>query len=289
MVWLLSILACDDEAAPPHHVTPWAYAEPAGETAPLDAAALAASVPGVVDALLRIDPLRTHEAFLSALGAFDAVCPVAGDHNGQMYREGDCTAGSGARFYGYELQTQLSDLQLDFPGVSGFQHAFSWMTGNSRLDLPDGTSLVFGGDSLVSDRTDEAGDPRYSVYLWGSFRRDGAAAGNDWLDEDLGVEVLLESSGPREARVVTWDGGVTGLADDIVAFRLDDLTFDTGSGCASPTSGGLALYGRDARWVDVVFDASCDGCADLVRNGEVVTRACADWSRLATWTTSPWE
>jgi hypothetical protein len=39
----------------------------------------------------------------------------------------------------------------------------------------------------------------------------------------------------------------------------------------------------------VRFDASWDGCADLVRDGEVVTRACADWSRLATWTNSPWE
>lgn len=288
MVWLLVLLACDDDAAAPQHVTPWVYDEPPGATEALSPEVLAASLSIVVSTLQRVDPGLTHAAYLDALGSFDATCPAERDHNGQRLREGTCTAASGATYYGYELQTRLNDMYVDFPGASGFQNDFQWMTGNSRLELPDGTALVFGGGSLVSDRTDDAHVPRFSVYLWGAFRREGAAQAADWLDEDLGVEVMLEASGRQGGRVVTWDGGITGLAGDLVAFRLDDLTRDTSASCATP-SGGLALYGRDGRWVDVVFDARCDGCADLIRDGVVVTRACADWSPLFDWTRSPWE
>ncbi len=287
-MWLVGLLACTDDGAAPVRVTPWVYAEPPGDTEGLAPEALAASLPAVVQTLLRVDPGLTHAAYLDALGSFDATCPAESDHNGQRLREGTCTAASGARYYGFELQTRLDDVYVDFPGASGFQNEFQWMTGNSRLEQPDGTALVLGGGSLVSDRTDDADVPRFSVYLVGAFRREGAAQVTDWLDEDLGVEVVLEASGPRGDRVVTWDGGITGLAGDLVAFRLDDLTRAASSTCASP-SGGLALYGRDGRWVDVVFDAGCDGCADLVREGVVVTRACADWSPLFDWARSPWE
>jgi hypothetical protein len=288
VMWFLSGLACTDVPADTPQVTPWVYEEPTEGTEALSPEVLAAALPVVVGALRRVDPGLTHAAYLDALGSFDTTCPTESDHNGQRLREGTCTAASGARYYGYELHTHLRDMYVDFPGASGFQNDFQWMTGNSRLELPDGTAVVLGGGSLVSDRTDDANVPRFSVYLWGAFRREGAAQVTDWLDEDLGVEVMLEASGPLGGRVVTWDGGITGLAGDIVAFRLDDLARDTTSSCASPT-GGLALYGRDGRWVDVDFGDTCDGCADIVRDGSVVTRACADWSPLFDWTRSPWE
>ena len=298
MLALLTVLACHDasDAAGGLTATPWHYAEDSAAWVGLSGEELASTLGEVVAALVRIDPHHVYDAWDEAGASLDEACPVRGDHNGQPLFEGDCTAANGTAFYGYELVNRIFGFWVDFPGVDGFQHEFSWMTGNSRVELADGRVVVFGGDALWSSRQDEAGYEARTLYLYGSFHWDRPSAAPGWMDEALEVELHLEASDlPDGTRSVAWNGGVTGLGGAVAAFRMEDLALRparvgnvVGPACTTEPEGSLSLLGRDGHWYAVVFDEACDGCARVVGEG-ADARVCADWTAALGWEDSPWE
>ncbi len=289
MLTAFAAIACQPapDAADGLVASPWVYEEDTASAPPLPADALATTLREVVDALVAIDPHDVYDSWDEAALAYDAACPARGSHNGQPLFEGDCTATSGAAFYGYELVNRIFGFWIAFPDVDGFQNEFSWMTGNSRMELPDGRVLTVGGDALWSDRIDADGHAAQTLYLYGSF---GWTRGTDtpgWMDEPLEVELHMDAvdrgDGGREVR---WRGGVTGLSGAVSAFRMEDLALRDVA-CPTEPSGSLAFLGRDGHWYAVVFDAVCDGCARVL-GPHVDAQVCADWAPVLGWEVSPW-
>ncbi len=298
MLSVLAVLACHaaPDAGPEPVATPWHYEEDPSAVVPLSGTELAGAPDAIMATLTGVDPHDVYDAWTEIGDAFDAECPVRGDHNGQPLFEGDCTAASGAAFYGYQLVNRIFGFWVEFPGIDGFQHEYSWMTGNSRAELADGRVVTFGGDALWSSRQDGDGYEARTLYLYGNFAWERLTEAPAWMDARLEVELHLEAADlPDGTRAVAWNGGVTGLSGVVTAFRMEDLALRdarvddvVAPACTLEPTGALSFLGRDGRWYAVVFDEICDGCTRVTGAG-VEQTVCADWSPVLGWGDSPWE
>ncbi|MDP2309650.1 MAG: hypothetical protein Q8P18_26760 [Pseudomonadota bacterium] len=269
--------------------TPWTYTDPGAPDRPmLSASDVEGELSNVVTFLRKTDPLFIFEAREVGLARSDSTCPTVIDHNNQTFVEGDCTTADGTRFLGYNLSTDGSGM-IGLPGEPVENHRyFAWTTGNLEISRDDGYELHLLGDCQYRDYDTTDGDPGFQIYLWGDFSvKDGVTT--NWLNDEVGVHLYLDSVDYPTGRSVEWSGGVSRLGGLIDAVSFEDFVISETATCgAIEPSGTLWLWDSNLHWYEVAFDETCDGCADVRVDGVSIGSACQDWTPLIDWEARPW-
>ncbi len=273
-MWLL--LACVPDPAPADSVRQspdvlsWTWSDTAGAgEAGLSSAVLASELTAAIADVPGFDPLLVMATHESLYAYADANCPAfAGDDPGRAYWEDDCTATTGASFFGWVTWNWFHNVR-DEAGNLCADDAFYY--GFIRVIDPDG--VQFDGYGSVSYRgcTETDGTRTVAAALEGDFQLDGAGS---FLGTLQPVSLFWTArDGPSEHALVL-DGALSGRTGAVAAVRFDALTLTTGE----PT-GVVTVWDQDGHAYPLTFDGDGDGCA-----GEV----CVDWSPLIDWSGRPW-
>lgn len=211
---------------------------------------------------------------LRALG--DEQCPPATPYDGYEYWYAQCTADSGATFTGYSYD-------YTYAVGSGYRYDAVYLA--TSIVRPDGATLAATGTFEDELTLPVSGPQRRSVKLNGTYDWDGEVDPDGWIGQRLvpDVETTRVIDGPE--RMLTIDGGVSGLAGGVGTVEFTAVAFTTESGCAEPI-GTISARSAGGEWFDVAFDgAGCDGCGVVRERGVEVGQACADFAPWATWET----
>lgn len=278
-----------DEAFTP---TPWVYEEPATEAHVATPEELEEGLDELVATLLRINPLRVHDAFEWTNTVGDAACPIEYPHNGQTVVSGDCTAASGYTWLGYALINRIYDRPLQLEDGMFYHHVYSWSTGLLRVLGPDGFTLEVLGDDLYREYDGADGDRVLEMYLWGDFYAENSDYAAEWLGEAVGVQLYLDAVVRDDGNEAVWDGGLSRLQGFAKAAVLHELTFDTtAGGCPTEPAGAVDLFDAEGIWYTVTFDGdtACDGCGEAhLPDGTPLGTVCTDLAPLGSWDGRPW-
>lgn len=233
-------------------------------------------------------------AYHEAMAYADAECPPIASGDGGSMWDTNCVSNTGAEFDGF-----ISE----FEGTQDENEARR-MRGEASISLPDGTELVVAGE-VSTDVVLSAEHPAWRSEMSGVMRYDGPAAAGTWIAQESDVNLsyeLLATAGDTLERFLI-NGSVAGLDGDITAVAFAQLQMDTVSGaqCALEPAGEIRLRDTDGVWASLTFDASfdeetgwsapegtCDGCAELMYDGESLGPVCVDFAVLLQSELPPW-
>ena len=270
-----SLLACArppaDAAVISTEVAAWSWTDTgATGAATLGSDVLSAELSAAIADVPRFDPLLvmvTHEG-LYAYAEVECPALVPGSP-GRQYWEDDCTATTGATFFGWVTWNWFRNVR-DEAGRLCADDAFYY--GFVRITDPD--ALRFDGYGTVSYRGCEEADGTRLVdaSLEGDFHFDGA--GETFLGAWQPVSLFWTAREGPSGHELLLDGTISGRAGPLAAVRFEGLTLTTGE-----PAGRVTGWDQDGHAYPIDFDGDGDGCA-----GEV----CVDWSPLTDWTVRPW-
>jgi hypothetical protein len=284
--------AADAEPAAP---LAWRYP---GAAAPavVDAEVLGAALQGAIDAAYTFNSDPILDGYGAVMTGGDATCPAHQNLGVFTYWFDDCTAGSGTRFYGYTF--------YQVPAGGGTENLALW--GASTVTTAAGEVFHLGGRARRGGMADAGGEAWYS-FVDGSFRWDGAEAAGTWLAAGYQVELELDAQRLADgigSRHATLDGGVYGFAGPLPTVRFEDVALfaagDRDPACTLEPSGALAARDADGQWYEIAFAGvggpgevagadGCDGCGQVVFQGEPVYDVCLDFTPLVDWGEgAPW-
>lgn len=273
---MLFVLACtpppaDSGVPEATEVIPWDWSD-TGTTdgGALPAAVLAAELDAAIADVPRFDPLLVMITYDSLFAYADASCPPMdpGDP-GRRYWEADCTAASGASFFGWVTWNWFRNV-LDEQGNVCADDAFYF--GFVRISDPTGARFDGYGTVYYRGCVEADGTRVVDAYLEGDFQFEGASG--TFLATLQPVSLFWTARDGPAGRSLALDGALSGRTGDVAAVRFEDLALTTGE-----PAGRVTLWDQAGRATVLDFDGNGDGCA-----GEV----CVDWSPLTDWAERPW-
>lgn len=220
------------------------------------------------------------------MSQMEETCPTRVNHNDQLLTQGDCTDSQGNEYYGFQVSIEARKTNLDLDGFLAFYEKVRWMSGVSRFILNNGIDMRVYGDNLVGIWLDAENQPHTHLYLWGDWYRQGTDLG-EWLEEDVGVELYLDTEDRGSSKVVDLHGGISRITGDYSAVVYEDLHYDS-EVCALEPTGRLRLLAADRRWYTFDFGDNCDGCAHVQNQEGTLADLCIDFSEWQNWENSPW-
>jgi hypothetical protein len=243
------------------------------------------------------------DAYESLLSAGDDYCPQVYEKEGGAVWYSGCSSTTGTSYTGFGYEYDYVDMESGDTVYNGAR-IYGQMT------LTDASGQIFRGDgsamSLVGSASGGAANVFYSA-ITGAFQWT-AAPETSWLHEgdSAGITVFAIDYPNYGMRFVQLAGSVqVEEASGIfaVAFSPDGTLFQSdglGAACTLEPGGTLSVRDPDAIWYDVAFDgptsdgkslgdaSRCDGCGDVVVEGEVIGSVCPDFSTWMSWESSPW-
>lgn len=285
---LLLLLACSpttSDSAVDIEGAPWTWEASGADVLPvMDDSSLEDAVDGALTLLQTIDPRAIHEAFDSATQWGDGACPYVGQHNGQVYYEGGCTASNGAVVSGLGLRGSLHDLVIE-----GYHHTdWEWFTGYFAVEGPASLATFVGDVSFRDYDADDGRERDIYGYVQGEFHVEGDGVyDTGFLGDDLGVALEVWSQTRGAAPAITWSARlerVPGMVDSLI------VELDGDSSCESEPAGTVTARDVNGRWYTATFDgAQCDGCGTLSTDGQADTTLCVDLQHLGDIGEIPWD
>ena len=93
---------------------------------------------------------------------------------------------------------------------------------------------------------------------------------------------------------LTATGTIGGLGSPATGIEISQFSMEDAPGaCTTEPTGIVSVRDGIGTWWDVHFSTSsdptgCDGCGVVIQSGEEVGQACADFTALLDWGSSPW-
>ena len=243
------------------------------------------------------------DAYELLLSSGDEYCPQLYEKEGGAVWYSGCSSTTGISYSGYGYQYDYVDMESGGTVYNGAQ-IYGQMT------LTDASGQVFRGDggamSLVGYAAEGGGNVFYSG-ITGAFQWTAAPA-SSWLHDgdSAGITVFAMDYPKYGVRFLQLAGSVQvdeerGIFS--VAFDPDGTLFQSdglGAQCVAEPGGVISVRDPDAIWYEVAFDgptsdgkslgdaSRCDGCGDVIVEGEVIGSVCPDFSTWMSWESSPW-
>jgi len=243
------------------------------------------------------------DAYDLLLASGDDYCPQVYEKEGGAVWYSGCSSTSGTSYSGFGYQYDYVDLEQGGTVYNGAQIS-------GQMTLTDASGQVFRGDgtamSLLGYATAGGGNVFYSG-ITGAFQWTAAPV-TSWLHEgdSAGITVFAMDYPTYGVRFVQLVGSVQVEEESgifAVAFSPDGTLFQSeglGAACATEPGGTISVRDPEAIWYDVAFDgptsdgeslgdaSRCDGCGDVIVEGEVIGSVCPDFSTWMSWESSPW-
>jgi hypothetical protein len=274
-----------------------------GETAEpsLDGLAEAIARSAKVAYTFHADPVV--DAYDLLLSSGDEYCPQVYEKEGGAVWYSGCSSTNGTSYSGFGYQYDYVDMESGGTVYNGAQ-IYGQMT------LTDASGQIFRGDgtamSLLGYAAEGGGNVFYSSVT-GAFQWTAAPV-TSWLHDgdSAGITAFVMDYPFYGVRFIQLAGSVQ-VEEDLgifaVAFDPNGTLFQSeglGAACAAEPGGTISVRDPQAIWYDVAFDGAtsdgkslgdasrCDGCGDVIVEGEVIGSVCPDFSTWMDWESSPW-
>jgi hypothetical protein len=301
-------LGCTDSDPPrekteeiPEEVGSTPYVLEVEQPAPvLDLDAVGVGLSTAIETLLGLDPRPLHDAYEQFVYDNETTeCPEYREYEQDYARydhwDDHCETESGVRFQGSGRRSRYAE---SWDG-DDYRMDDGYLYGEFEVVLPDGSMLDLSGLSDFFSELEADGDLRYDLRTYGSFRLVSPGHPDDWLKDELTVDIDLDAREyPDDGGItVSLQGGVAGMSGDISAFHAEGFYLyneEQGSSCEAEPFGRLSVRDSEGEWYHVEFDGpaygtgwsyapACDGCGDVWYRGQRLGTACTSFAPLLEW------
>jgi hypothetical protein len=270
----------------------------------LDGAAVEQAISDTTPTLFLLGAARLQDVLNAYLMLGDENCP-----GGEAYAnaEGEsraffaeCTAASGASFYGDLFYNQY----VDRPGEDGSTNTgFELYAGGLRIETPAAGTLTLSGYHGMARGQAPTYFSAYTVSS-GTVQTDSSLAeGHLWLTGQVRGELTAFGYGDENGiRVFGMEGAVAvNQTDGVSAISFEGVNGPNFGPCSDEPHGIISVREEGGVWHDVIFDGPaegeepdpdlCDGCGTRYVGGEEVGETCLGsdvMTQLTDWDQSPW-
>jgi hypothetical protein len=271
----------------------WEWSAPEDLTPVYDEALVTGAIQALADQALSLTSQPIFDGFDAAMALADGTCPAWYEYEGEIFWRGICYTTDGSWFNGQAFFYAYDG--VEFNGDGGTWYA-DQVSGTNTVQDPEGHAFNMGGYAFLGSGSYPDGTMQWLSTMGGSFSSTWPMAAETWMGQNVqpmvGVSATLTGgSGTRRLYIY---GTVGGLGSPATGIEISQFSMDDGGGsCSVEPTAALSVRDDLGVWWDVHFrgevdHTGCDGCGVVIQGGTEVGTACADFSHMLDWGSSPW-